>query len=81
MSYDAGMKKRLHSKSRGRSFMVNCYHFSALCLINSFSLQLAVKEAKEFHELNTLPEGFLKPMPGTVSRDDKRVADQRKQVF
>lgn len=43
--------------------------------------QLAVKEAKEYHELNTLPEGFLKPMPGTVTRDDKRVADQRKEVF
>ena len=44
-------------------------------------VQLAVKEAKEYHELNTLPEGFLKPMPGTVTRDDKRVADQRKEVF
>lgn len=43
--------------------------------------QLAVKEAKEYHELNTLPEGFLKPMPGTITRDDKRVADQRKEVF
>lgn len=63
MSYEAGMKKRLHSKSRGRSFM------------------LAVKEAKEFHELNTLPEGFLKPTPGTVTRDDKRVAEHQKEVF
>ena len=44
-------------------------------------MQLAVKEAKEFHELNTLPEGFLKPMPGTVTREEKRVADQRKEVF
>ena len=44
-------------------------------------MQLAVKEAKEYHELNTLPEGFLKPMPGAVTRDDKRVADQRKEVF
>ena len=44
-------------------------------------VQVAVKEAKEYHELNTLPEGFLKPTPGTVTRDDKRVADQRKEVF
>ena len=40
-----------------------------------------MKEAKEFHELNTLPEGFLKPTPGTVGREDKRVAERRKEVF
>ena len=40
-----------------------------------------MKEAKEFHELNTLPEGFLKPTPGTGGRDDKRVAEHRQEVF